>query len=637
MKRRVAAWLPALLITHGKGGGQGSALEPAGGAAYTGIEGSPVVSGSGSRFPNEQVKAFPNWLRIHFDDAQRYLILCVIAGAVCGLVAVSFHFAIEWLFHGVLRLREEIGGATAWLVVLFSPCAGGLLAGLILTYVAPRAEGSGIPQVKQAFHNDFGTIRLRDGIWRFVAGAISIGSGNSLGREGPTVHICSAVASSLGRYFGLARRRVQAMVPVGMGAGLAAAFNTPISAITFVFEELLDDFSSKALGAILVAVVVAAVVERSILGEHPIFNVGGLDDFRLAWWMLVCIPLGVAAALLGQAFVSLLLSARRRVRDWRGLPKFLKPAAGGLIVGLIASTALFLSERTGVFSIGYQDLNASLQGTLGWEVLLLLFFAKLVATALCYAFGGSGGLFAPVLFMGVMLGGAFGMGAVQAFDLGMHVAAGCAFLGMGAFFAAVIRCPLTSMLIIFEMTQNYSLILPLMVGNMIAYLIAGRLQAVPIYDALLIQDHVSLKRMPSYQGERDWRNLPVSTIMTHDAVVLRADAGLREAFGEAAAHRHHAYPVLGPDEKLVGMLTHHEMREALDAGRGGTVGDELDGRRVVSVFPDNSIRDVANTLVMEDVMQVPVVSRKDPRRLLGIVTLHDVARQQNAISESLER
>jgi len=583
------------------------------------------------------VKAFPNWLRIHFDDAQRYLILCVIAGAVCGLVAVSFHFAIEWVFHGVLALRDHFGEPTAYVVLLLSPAVGGLLTGVILTYIAPQAVGSGIPQVKTAFHNDFGNIRLRDGVWRFIAGTISIGSGNSLGREGPTVHICSAVASSLGRYFGLAKRRIQAMVPVGMGAGVAAAFNTPIAAITFVFEELLDDFSSKALGAILVAVVIAAVVERTILGEHPIFNVGGLDDFRLSWWMLVCIPLGIVAALSGHGFIALLLWTRGKVSEAKRFPRVLRPAAGGLIVGMIGCTVLLFTGRLGVFSIGYQDLNGALQGILSWDMLLLLFVGKLLATAFCYALGGSGGLFAPVLFLGVMLGGTFGMAAVEAFDLGIQVAAGCAFLGMGAFFAAVIRCPLTSVLIVFEMTQNYSLILPLMVGNMIAYFIASRLRAVPIYDALLVQDHVSLKRMPSYQGEQDWRNLPIATIMTHDPIVLRAGDELQAAFEEAGGHRHHGYPVLDDGGKLVGMFTHHELRDALAAGTGGSVAECMGSRKVVGVFPDNSIRDVANTLVMEDVMQVPIISRKNQKKLLGIVTLHDIARQQNAIDDSIAR
>ncbi|MEM0966186.1 MAG: chloride channel protein [Verrucomicrobiota bacterium] len=583
------------------------------------------------------MRAFPNWLRLRFNDAQRYLILCGIAGLICGLVAVGFHFAIEWVFHGVLALRENFGEGTAFLVLLFSPAIGGLFAGIIVTYIAPQAVGSGIPQVKQAYHNDFGTIRLRDGVWRFIAGTISIGSGNSLGREGPTVHICSAVASALGRYFGLARRRIQAMVPVGMGAGIAAAFNTPISAITFVFEELLGDFSSKALGAILVAVVVSAVVSRTLLGEHPIFNVGGLDDFQLSWWMLMCIPLGIAAAFLGHAFLEILLRVRGRMRDAKRFPRILRPVCGGLIVGIIGSTILILTGRLGVFSIGYEDLEGSLQGILTWEILLLLFFGKLVATALCYAMGGSGGLFAPTLFLGVMLGGAFGTGAVEVFNLEFYVAAGCAFLGMGAFFAAVIRCPLTSILIVFEMTQNYSLILPLMVGNLIAYLISTRLRAVPIYDALLIQDQVSLKRMPSYQGEQDWRNLPVSTIMTHDPVFLRNADALQSAYQEAGEHQHHAYPVLGEAEELVGVITHHEIGEALDHGEERTISDLLKEKRIVSVFPDHSIRDVANTLVVEDVMQVPVVSRKNPTKLLGIVTLHDVARQQNAIDNSLAR
>jgi len=172
---------------------------------------------------------------------------------------------------------------------------------------------------------------------------------------------------------------------------------------------------------------------------------------------------------------------------------------------------------------------------------------------------------------------------------------------------------------------------------MIAYLISSRLRAVPIYDALLIQDHVSLKRMPSYQGEQDWRNLPIATIVTHDPVVLEGASDLQQALEEASTHRHHGYPVTGEDGRLLGMFTHHELSEAVHAGRTGPVGEHLSSRKLVFVFPDHSIRDVANTLVMEDVMQVPVVSRKDPSKLLGIVTLHDIARQQNAIDDSLQR
>lgn len=577
------------------------------------------------------------WFRASLPEGRRFLLLCILAGPLCGLVAVGFHLGIRELFAGVLALRDRVGPVSGYLVLLLAPAAGGLLTGVILRWIEPRATGSGMPQVKDSFHNRFGEIRLREGFWRFVTGAISIGSGNSLGRAAPTVHISITVATGLARLFRMTRRRVQAMVPVGMGAGLAAAFNTPLAAITFVFEELLEDFSSKVMGAILIAVVLAALVERALLGERPVFDVGEMTDFTMEPWMLIALPLGLVAAASGHFFVGLVLRVRRYFAERAPVPRLFHPALGGLMVGIIGCTVLFLTGQTGIFSIGHEDLNYSLQAQHTWQILLLLFVGKLFATALCFGAGGSGGLFAPTLFLGTMLGGSFGYALVEAFGLGREVAAGCALLGMGAFFAAVIRCPLTSVIIAFEMTQNYSLILPLMVGNMLAYFLASRWRAIPVYEAILLQDHISLRRMPNYRGEQDWKNLPVSVIMTHRPTQLRAAATAQEAFAGIREH-HHAYPVVDGKGWLCGVYTDHELREAVDHEEGHrSVRELLPSRKPVTVYPDDSIREVANTLVLQDVMQAPVVSRKEPRRVVGIVTLHDVARQQNAIIDRMEQ
>ncbi len=578
-------------------------------------------------------------MRGRFDDTQRFLALCICAGVVCGLVGVSFHLAIMGLFGTLFGYFQGLGPLALPAMVL-APALAGAVVGLMLRHVSPGAAGSGIPQTKAAYYQNFGVIRIADAFWRFVIGTISVGLGNSLGREGPTVHICSAVSSKIGRLFGLGRLRVQAMVPVGMGAGISAAFNAPISAITFVFEELLDDFSSKALGGILIAVVVAAVVERAILGEHGALQADG-TFFHTSWWMLVCLALGPAAGLLGHGFVESLLRLRGRFKQWGGVPGWAKPAVGGLGVGLLGVTVFSLSSgHLGVFSIGYADLNGALNGQLGLAALALLLVGKMAATVLCYASGASGGIFAPVLFIGSMLGGLFGVLMVNLFHLDPEVAAATALLGTGAFFAAVIRCPMTSILIIFEMTRNYSLILPLMVGNLIAYTLAARLRAVPVYDALLLQDGISLRKLPAYRGEKDWRNLPVSTIMTYDCRTalgsLDATANLERIEGTGQAH--HAYPVVKDNgQTLIGMVTHHELEEMAAAGETATLAARVGERGIVAIFPDSSIRDAANTLVLNDVLQAPVVSRKDTSKLLGIVTLHDIARQQNAIEETIER
>lgn len=583
----------------------------------------------------------PNWMRGRFDDSQRFLLLCVCSGVLCGLVGVSFHLAITGVFEGLFGLYAGFG---VWRLpaMALSPAVAGLIVGLMVRYVSPTASGSGIPQTKAAYYQNFGIIKSSEAFWRFIIGTISVGMGNSLGREGPTVHICSAVSSKLGRLFGLGKLRVQAMIPVGMGAGISAAFNAPISAITFVFEELFDNnFSSKALGGILIAVVVAAVVERSLLGEHSALH-ATREAFETSWWMLICLVIGPAAGLLGHAFSALLLALRGRFKQWQQIPNWVKPGLGGLSVGLLGITVWqFSGGHNGVFSIGYADLNAALNSHLTWQVLLLLLVGKFLATVICYASGTSGGIFAPVLFIGSMLGGLIGVLAIQFFGLDQSVAAAAALLGTGAFFAAVIRCPLTSVLIIFEMTQNYSLILPLMIGNFLAYMISVRLQHIPIYDALLLQDGISLKKLPGYRGNQDWRNLPISTIMTHDS---RTVLGCLDASGnleriQAEGHKHHGYPVVhsAAESELMGVITHHELEELAAANNTISIQEWITDHPLVGVYPDDSIRDVANTLVLKDVLQVPVVSRKDTRKLLGIVTLHDIARQQNAIEETMER
>lgn len=574
-----------------------------------------------------------------FSESQRFLLLCVCAGAVCGLVGVSFHLAITTAFDTLFGWLKGLGVWTVPAMIL-APAVAGLTAGLLIRFVSPTAMGSGIPQTKVAYYQKFGVLKTSEALWRFVIGTISVGGGNSLGREGPTVHICSAFSSKLGRLFGLGKSQVQAMVPVGMGAGISAAFNAPISAITFVFEELLGNFNSRALGGILIAVVVAAVVERTLLGEHGAMQ-ADTDYFQTSWWMLVCLVLGPAAGLLGHVFTGSLLFLRGCFLELRRIPGWIKPAAGGLGVGLLGTAVWQLTAgHDGVFSIGYADLNAALNGQLTWQVLALLLAGKLVATVFCYASGASGGIFAPVLFIGSMLGGLFGVLLVTFAGADQSVASATALLGTGAFFAAVIRCPLTSILIIFEMTRNYSLILPLMAGNMIAYVIASRLRPVPIYDALILQDGISLKKMPGYRGNQDWRNLPVSTIMTHDCQCVAGHLDARENLHriEASGRTHHAYPVLCSADPplLCGMVTHKELARMTEEKDNRLLSEWARGRKLIRFLPDDSIQRAANALVMGDVSQAPVVSPKAPDRLLGIVTLHDIARQQNAVEEARE-
>lgn len=589
-------------------------------------------------------KSLPDWMRRRLSDGQRFLVLCMVVGLLCGLTAVAFHLVIhhlfEWLWHQA-DSRDPLGFCA---VLLAAPTFAGLVVGLAVRYFAPEAAGSGIPQVKAAYYNRGGKVSGRIGIWRFVLGALYVGFGNSLGREGPTVHLSAAISSRIGRWAFRDPARVQSMLPVGMAAGIGAAFNAPLSALTFVFEELLDNFSMKALGGMVIAVVIAAAVSRTILGEDPVLTARIAEDYKTSAWMLVALPLGVAAGLIGHLFVRCTLNLRSWFRERSFLPSWLAPAAGGLSCGILGVTAFYLTGRMGnarhsVFSIGYDSLEAAFDYQLAVGVLAVLLVMKFLAVVINYASGGSGGLFSPTLFIGGMLGGLIGVGLadlqhlgewIPAFPADTKVIGGCVLLGMGAMFAAVVRCPFTSLIIIFEMTGNYSLILPLMAGNMLAWQIARHLQPVSIYNALLLQDGITLRKLPGYRGAQDYRKLPVQTIMTHDVFSLRDDevpaAALKRTHTEEK--RFHAYPVLDAEGKLSGVITHHELEEQREEG---SISSIIRDQELLTVIPDCSIRDAANRMIARNLQQVPVVSPLDPRKMLGLLTLNDVARQQNAV------
>lgn len=589
-------------------------------------------------------KTIPEWMRSRLSDGQRFLALCLLAGLLCGLAAVSFHFVIHNIFEWLWDQAEHRDPVWFCVILIAAPTFAGLLVGLSVHYFGSETAGSGIPQTKAAYYNKGGKISGRTGILRFILGSLYVGLGNSLGREGPTVHVCAAISSRIGRWAFNDPARVQSMLPVGMAAGIAAAFNAPLSALTFVFEELLDNFSMKAIGGMVIAVVVAAAVSRTILGEDPVLMARISEDYKTSAWMLVALPLGVAAGLIGHLFVSSTLHLRKWFKTRQMLPAWVNPAAGGLSCGLLGVGAFYFTSHLGnpqnsIFSIGYQSLESAFENHLSVSIIAILLVAKFIAVVVNYASGGSGGLFSPTLFLGGMIGGLIGVGLsdfqhllpwIPSFPTDSKVIGGCVLLGMGAMFAAVIRCPFTSLIIIFEMTGNYSLILPLMAGNVLAWQIARHLQPVSIYNALLLQDGISLRKLPAYRGAQDYRKLPVQSIMTHEVFKIKLSEKPSDALKRISSEgrKYHAYPVLDDTGKLAGVVTHSEIKDHILAESIAVI---MGQQEVLTVSVDTSIRDAANRMIVRDFQQVPVVSQSDSTKLLGWLTLNDIARQQNAV------
>ncbi|MGA3035641.1 MAG: chloride channel protein [Terracidiphilus sp.] len=429
-------------------------------------------------------------------ERQRLLAITIAAGGLCGLAAVAFHVSVTKLYGLLIdRAASAPGHAWIWWTIL-APTAGGLLAGLGLTYWVPAAAGSGIPQVEVAYADRHGAITLKETVGKFVLCALQLGSGASLGVEGPTVQICAGVSSLLSRVVRLSPTNRKRMASVGMAAGIAAAFNAPIAAVTFTLEELIGTLDQTMLAGAIVAAALAAVVEHSILGANPIFHVPRLQTYTLAkassliWYAL----LGLLAAIASVAFTDSLLSLRAWFKRLKAIPKWVQPAIGGAATGCLAVLAIWLFHLNGIAGDPYKTLTQALLGNLPVAAMAALCVLKLAATVMSYSSGGSGGIFAPALFMGGMLGGAVGYLDVTVFHHPADSIGAFALVGMGAVFAGTIRAPMTSILIIFEMTGGYGLVLPLMIANMSAYALARHWRHKQIYEALLEQDGIFLDR-----------------------------------------------------------------------------------------------------------------------------------------------
>ena len=445
-----------------------------------------------------------NWLRSIFsrflawftarmaNERQRLLAVTILAGGLCGLSAVAFHLAIAWLENLMINRANFAYGNTWIFWTILSPAVGGLVVGLGLTFWAPAAAGSGIPQVKVAFALRSGLVSLRETIGKFVLCAFQIGSGASLGLEGPTVQICAGVSSLLARAARLKPTYCRRMASVGMAAGIAAAFNAPIAAITFTLEELIGDLDQTMLSGVIVAAALAAVVENSILGKNPVFHMPRSYELGAASSLIWYALLGILAAVVSITFTDSLLKVRALFKQWTAVPKWIHPAIGGLATGAMAAAALYWFHLNGIAGDPYRTLELALTGTMPLLFMVVLCVLKLAATVSSYSSGGSGGIFAPSLFMGSMLGGAVGYLDVTVFHHPADSVGAFAVVGMGAVFAGIVRAPMTSILIVFEMTGGYGLVLPMMIANMSAFALARRWRPLAVYDALLLQDGIEL-------------------------------------------------------------------------------------------------------------------------------------------------
>jgi chloride channel protein, CIC family len=551
----------------------------------------------------------------------RTIVLTCAYGLAAGVVAVAFQVAVN-AFYNQTIVRLSHHSQVTFLVGSFLVITGTALAvGFLLNHFCVEAAGSGIPQLKLAFWKEFGFVSWRV-VWvKFVAGVLSIGGGSSLGREGPSVQLGGALASNLGGWLGEAKQKRRRAAAAGAAAGLAAAFNTPLAAIIFVLEEIVEDLNSRVLGSVLLASVIGAFVVHGLVGQQPAFTLHRVETPD--WPVYVLTPVvATAAALIGLLFQKLTLDLRAARRRFQRVPAWTRPAIGAVLTWAIGSAVFVNTGHLGVFGLGYDDLSAGLNLELGWKLAGVLLLAKLIATFSCYGFGGCGGIFSPTLFLGGMSGLVIAGIANLVLPLQPADQVVLAVVGMSGCLGAVVGAPVTGILIVFEMTHQFSLVPALMLGALVSQAIRRRLMKQSFYEGILVQDGHRLQHIIPPRDLRSWQQLPVSAISNFQPVVLR-NLSAEEIKNVLQAHPYQRFPV-SSNGALTGILTRKEADTALAEKRTPRL------EPAVTCLTNQTIRELQSKLIESSSLMMVIVDRPGGN-VLGLVTLHDLLRAEVAM------
>lgn len=553
-----------------------------------------------------------------------------LVGAITALGSYLFHLGIEnglvgEGFRAVLRIasgREWVLFSHApsdvrwgYLLAIALPVLGLVLAAGLMRLLCPREAGHGVAGIMEAVALRGGRLRVRPAAARVVAAVVTIVSGGSVGPEDPNVQIGATVGSWFAQRLRLPNERVRTLAACGAASGIASAFNAPIAGVFFAQEIILGEFTTGGFGMVVLAAVTASVITRILRGDSPAFRIPEYT-LRSPWELFLYLGLGLAAALVSTLYVRGLFGIEERFHAWKA-PFWLKAAAGGALVG--AAGMAFPQ----LFGVGYDTIDGLLRGEAAavW-VLVALMVLKPLLTATTLAAGGSGGVFAPSLFVGAMLGGAFGQAVGRLLPDLVGPPPAYALVGMGGVLAGAVHCPITAILLLFEMTRDYRIILPMMLCAVVSTLISQRLNPGSVYTARLAKRGIYL-----HQG-RDRGVLEMVTVeeaMARNFPSVPPSMPLEELGRFFEESGQHGAAVVDGEGHLVGVVTLSDYAAALEEGKGEQVGD-ICVRNPVTLFPDQSLHEAMLLMASNDIGRVPVVSREDPKRVVGLVGRSDVIR-----------
>jgi len=551
------------------------------------------------------------------------LIFAVLAGLGAGYGAVVFRWLINLFKYLFFDEGQTFFGFMGRYYVIIIPAIGGLIVGLMIYFLAKETKGHGVPEVMLSVALLGGKIRFRVALVKALVSSICIGSGGAVGREGPIVQIGSSLGSSIAQIFKLSKDKGRLLVACGAGGGIAATFNTPLAGIFFALEVILRDYAPRHVSSVVLSSVVATVISRYYLGNHPAFLTPHYEILNISEFAFYVL-FGFIAAGIGFLFIKTLYKTED-IFDRIKIPDYFKPAIGGLLIGVIG---LYYPQ---VFGVGYETIGLALNGKILGQMALVLVGLKLIATSLSLGSGGSGGIFAPSLFIGAMSGIAFSK-LTYLIAPGMAISPGAgALVGMGGVFAAAAQAPVTAILIMFEMTGDYKIILPLMTVAIIATIVVRRFSKESIYTQKIVRRGVDIQNI---REANLLEVIKVSEAMQKNVITVHPDTLVRNA-GLLIKNTHHrGFPTLDKNGHLVGVVTYKDINESLKKGEGDHTVKEILTSDLIVCHPDETLRMALEKMGEKNIGRIPVVDPAHPEKMLGLITRKNIIKACNrAIQE----
>ncbi len=550
--------------------------------------------------------------------------VAALIGVIAGFGAIIFRYMISLFSHVFFEFSPYIFKPLGPYYVVLVPAIGGLIIGPIINFAARETKGHGVPEVMEAVMRRGGRIRARVSVVKTLVSSICIGSGGSAGREGPIVQIGSSAGSAIGQVLKFPSEQIKVLVACGGAGGIAATFNAPLAGTFFAMEVILGEFRTRSFIPIVVSTVMATIVSRTFLGDYPSFRPVGyslVSPYELPLYLL----LGLIAGFTAIAEIVVLYGFEDLFERLKVKP-YILPAIGGLLLGIIG---LHLPH---VFGVGYGEnlpppmvnsIDLVLAESMEFKLMAVLIIAKIIALSLTLGSGGSGGVFAPTLFIGAMLGGSFGYLVHRLFPNITASYGAYALVGMGAVFSGASRATLTAITILFEMTRDYNIIVPLMFSCVVSDGIVVLLYHRTIYTEKL------RRRGLRFRAEKEPDILDITLIeecmkKAGEVIKLKIDTTVDEAGRIMIRTGYHGFPVVDESGRLRGIVTHHEINEALSSGMYRLKVRDIMIEKPTVLYSDETLREALCRVGSKRQSHFPVVSREDPTKLLGFITKTDI-------------